>query len=185
MAKDPKISPEDSALFRESIGTVRRLKHDKVVTPPPRPAPALRRPRSSEEPRIVIRDSISDDYHPVEHTQNSSEIGFARPGIQQGVLRKLRRGQLTAEAELDLHGLTVAEARTALLHFLHMCRDSGIRHARIIHGQGNSSHQGRPVLKGKVQLWLQQLDEVLAFYPARPEHGGAGAVYLLLKRRQK
>ena len=105
-----------------------------------------------------------------------------RPGIQQGVLRKLRRGQFTAEAELDLHGLTVAEARTALFHFLQTCRNHSARHVRIIHGQGNSSRGGHPVLKGKVQLWLQQLDEVLAFCPARPEHGGEGAVYVLLKR---
>jgi DNA-nicking Smr family endonuclease len=182
MAKNPPISPEDSALFRESVGTVRPLNNDKVDLTPPHTAPVRRRPRNSDEPQVVIQDAISDDYQPAEDSQSSSGVGFVRPGIQQGVLRKLRRGQFPAEAELDLHGLTVAKARTALLHFLQMCRDRGVRHVRIIHGQGNSSREGRPVLKGKVHLWLQQLDEVLAFCPARPEHGGAGALYVLLKR---
>ena len=181
MAKDSKINPEDSALFRESVGAVRPIKHDKVEIKP-HPTPARRRPRNSDEPQAVIQDPISDDYYPAEESQNNSEGGFVRPGIQQGVLRKLRRGQFEAEAELDLHGLTVAKARTTLLHFLQTCRDRGVRHIRIIHGQGNSSPEGRPVLKGKVHLWLKQLDEVLAFCPARPEHGGKGAVYALLKR---
>lgn len=185
MAKDHKISPDDSALFRESIGKVRRITHDKVVTTPRRPSPILRRPRSGEQPEPVIQDSISDEYHPLENSHNSSGTGFFRPGLQQSVVRKLRRGQFVAEAELDLHGLTVTKARTALLHFLQMCLDHGVRHVRIIHGQGNSSREGRPVLKGKVHLWLQQLEDVLAFAPARPEHGGDGAVYVLLRRHQK
>lgn len=185
MAKDHKINPDDSALFRESIGKVRRITHDKVVTSPPRPAPALRRARSGEKLQPVIQDHISDDYLPLENSHDGTRAGFFRPGLQQSVVRKLRRGQFSAEAELDLHGLTVAKARTALLHFLQMCLDHGVRHVRIIHGQGNSSREGRPVLKEKVQLWLQQLDDVLAFSPARPEHGGDGAVYVLLRRRQK
>jgi DNA-nicking Smr family endonuclease len=182
MAKDTKISPEDSALFRESIGTVRRFKHDRAAITAPRSLSAPPRLRRSEGPQILIHDSISDDYHPAENPLSNSGVEFARTGLQQGVLRKLRRGQFTAEAELDLHGLTVIEARTALAHFLQLCRDRGTRHVRIIHGQGNSSREGRPVLKGKVYRWLQQLDEVLAFCPARPEHGGAGALYVLLKR---
>ncbi len=182
MAKDSKISPEERSLFRESIGTVRRLKHDKVVHPATRPAATLRRPRRGEEDQIAIQDTLSDDYQPHSSADSDQHAGFARPGVQQSVLRKLRRGQFNAEAELDLHGLTVIEARTALLHFLHQCRDRGFRHVRVIHGQGNSSHLGRPVLKGKVRLWLQQLNEVLALCPARPEHGGEGAIYLLLKR---
>ncbi len=185
MAKDHKISAEESQLFRESVGTVRRLKHDKTVTPPARPAAKLRRPRPNELDQPPLHDPISDGYQPLESDQHSSAIEFVRPGIQQGVLRKLRRGQYSAEVELDLHGLTVAEARSALIHFLQRCRERAVRHVRIIHGQGNSSPLGRPVLKGKVRLWLQQLEEVLAFCPARPEHGGDGAVYVLLKRHQK
>jgi len=181
MAKDPKISPEDSALFRESVGSVRPVKYDQVELKPDPPPTRRRQHNSDGEPQIV-QDPISDDYQPIEDLQKYSEAGFVRLGIQQGVLRKLRRGQFETEAELDLHGLTVAKARAALLHFLHTCRDRGVRHVRIIHGQGNSSPEGRPVLKGKVHLWLQQLDEVLAFCPARPEHGGNGAVYVLIKR---
>ena len=182
MAKNSKISSEDRALFRESIGTVRRLKQDNVVTHTPRPRPAPRRRHPDEESEASVQDTISDEYYPTNSDEADRNVGFARSGIQQSVLRKLRRGQFTPEAELDLHDLTVAQARATLLHFLQQCHDRGVRHARIIHGQGNSSREGRPVLKGKVYHWLQQLDDVLAVCPARPEHGGGGALYLLLKR---
>ncbi len=185
MAKDPKISVEDSLLFRESIGAVRRLKQDKVAIKPARPTAKLRRTTYSTQDSALLHDPISEGYQSAESELNGAATEFVRPGVQQGVLRKLRRGQFDAELTLDLHGLTVTEARTALLHFLHHCRDQAIRHVRIIHGQGNSSHLGRPVLKGKVPLWLQQLEAVLAFCPARTEHGGAGALYVLLKRYQK
>lgn len=185
MAKDPKISAEDSQLFRDSVGAVRRFKDDKVATRPFRPVHLRRHPAVDEYEPDPFYDAISDGYQPADVDHNGPTVEFVRAGIQQGVLRKLRRGQFNAEVELDLHGLTVAEARNALIHFLQRCREGGVRHVRIIHGQGNSSRQGRPVLKGKVALWLQQLDDVLAFTTARPEHGGAGALYLLLKRHQK
>lgn len=186
MAKDRNITPEERALFREAVGRVRPLKEgDRADIKSSRPtAPRRQRPLGVES-QIDIPDSFSDEYLPLEYSQHGGEAGFVRPGIQQGLLRKLRRGQFAAEAELDLHGLTVAQARTALSTFLQHCCGHGKRHVRIIHGQGNTSHAGRAVLKGKVRLWLQQLDEVLAFCPARPEHGGNGAVYVLLRRNQK
>jgi len=86
------------------------------------------------------------------------------------------------EAQLDLHGLTAAQARAALATFLRDCRIHGLRCVRIIHGKGRGSHNRQPVLKGKVNHWLRQRDEVLAFCTARPVDGGGGAVYTLLKR---
>ena len=132
----------------------------------------------------VLQDSLSDEYDPGD-IEAGDELIFSRPGIQRSVLRKLRRGQPGIEKELDLHGLTVDEARTALASFLHNCKAQGIRCARIIHGKGHSSHQQRPVLKGKINSWLRQKDEVLAFCSARPIDGGTGAVYVLLKLQRK
>ena len=102
--------------------------------------------------------------------------------LQQKLLKQLRRGQLTITAELDLHGYIVADARIALTEFLTDCRRHGDRCVRIVHGKGHGSRQKLPVLKNKVNTWLQQRDEILAFCSARPADGGTGAVYVLLKR---
>jgi len=113
--------------------------------------------------------------------ETCDELLFSRSGLQHKVLRKLRRGQYAIGAELDLHGCTVVEARNLLVAFLNSCRHEQIRCVRIIHGKGNRSLQRQPILKGKVNYWLQQRDEVLAFCSARPVDGGAGAIYVLLK----
>lgn len=107
---------------------------------------------------------------------------FARPGLQQRIIRKLRRGQFSIGAELDMHGMIVREARNALTPFLINCRSRGIRCLRIIHGKGLSSRDGKPVLKMQLDHWLRQRLEVVAFCSARRNDGGTGAVYVLLKR---
>ena len=78
--------------------------------------------------------------------------------------------------------MTILIARQSLSEFLRRRRLSGARCVRIIHGKGRGSAQGLPVLKNKVNYWLQQRDDVLAFCSARPVDGGTGAVYVLLKR---
>ncbi|MEZ5671388.1 MAG: Smr/MutS family protein [Thiotrichaceae bacterium] len=92
-------------------------------------------------------------------------------------------GQFSISAELDLHGLIVSQAREAVVDFLHYCRDRSLRCVRIVHGKGYGSWQKQPILKGKLNHWLRQRDEVLAFCPARGVDGGTGAVYVLLKNR--
>jgi len=109
-------------------------------------------------------------------------LQFSRPGIQHKVLRKLRRGPSGNSAELDLHGMTVPIARQALLNFIRDCRLQRLRCVKIIHGKGLSSPHRQPVLKTRTNSWLRQCGDVLAFCPARPEDGGAGAVYVLLKQ---
>lgn len=144
--------------------------------PPPRP-------RQLElDEQAVLHDMFSDDLDPTE-LETGEELYFCRPGLQHSLLRKLKRGQFSVFAELDLHGLTSDQAREALAAFLRECRAKYIQCVRIIHGKGNGSPHRRPVLKGKVNHWLQQREEVLAFCSARPVDGGTGAVYVLLKRK--
>ncbi|PKM45142.1 MAG: DNA mismatch repair protein MutS [Gammaproteobacteria bacterium HGW-Gammaproteobacteria-1] len=180
MRKKPSpLSDDDSDLFRSAVADVRPLASDRlpVAPPPPPPQPQKR----LEDERQVLQDMLSDPEYP-ELLETGEELFFARSGLQHGVLRKLRRGQYSIGAELDLHGLTAAAAREQLAAFLIACRQRDLRCVRIIHGKGNGSVQRRPVLKGKVNHWLQQRDEVLAFCSARPVDGGTGAVYVLLKR---
>jgi DNA-nicking Smr family endonuclease len=108
------------------------------------------------------------------------ELVFHRPGVQGPILRKLRRGQYRVQAEIDLHGLTVVEAKQALRQFLAEALDRHIRCVRIIHGKGlRSGHRG-PVLKGAVSSVLRRTGPVLAYVSARQVDGGTGAVYVLL-----
>ena len=120
-----------------------------------------------------------DTFAPAESGMGD-ELSFLRPGVQHSKLRKMRKGLYTIRSELDLHGATSAEARRQLAAFLHECRLHGERCVRIIHGKGYNSPNHQPVLKGKLNLWLRQCDEVLAFCSAPASDGGTGATYVLL-----
>ena len=114
---------------------------------------------------------------------SEDEISFARSGVQQNVMRKLRRGLYRIEAELDLHRMTSEQAHEALRDFIVQCQYRHIRCVRIIHGKGLGSANKLPVLKSRVNSWLRQWDNILAFCSARKCDGGTGAVYVLLRRK--
>ncbi len=179
MSKEPRPTPSEVALFRDAMSKVRRLKSDRIVPDRPKRAP-IPEQRLRDECE-VIREMAQGLYDSAE-IETGDELLFVRPGIQHSLTRKLRRGQLSIEGELDLHGQTVAEAKESLVDFLSQARDRWWRCVRIVHGKGMRSQGRMPVLKGKVNHWLQQLDAVLAFSSTRPVDGGTGAVYVLLKR---
>jgi len=176
---DKPLSEEDSALFRQAVAGTRRLKHDKVedYRPPRSPHPVRR--DSEEGPSF--QEMISDEMELVPAAA-ADELLFQRPGLQTTLMRKLRRGQIPCEAELDLHGMRSSDARTAVAGFLDAATRRGWRCVRIVHGKGYGSNEEKPVLKNRLNTWLRQFPEVLAFCSARPADGGTGAVYILLKR---
>jgi DNA-nicking Smr family endonuclease len=172
---------DDIALFRRSVGEVRPLRTERVEPWRRRPRPVPRQ-RWADEARVRVEMLIDDP--DLAEIETGDELLYARPGVQQSLLRKLRRGHFSVDAELDLHGMIVAEARAALSQFLSECLSGGDRCVRIIHGKGLSSPSGKPVLKSRLNGWLQRCDEVLAFCSARPVDGGTGAVYVLLRNRR-
>jgi DNA-nicking Smr family endonuclease len=125
---------------------------------------------------------LTDAIDPVEVGHGGS-LFFARPGIDRRVLKRLRRGQYSIEAECDLHGLTVADARRVVSEFFGECAEFEVRCARIIHGKGLRSGRDGPVLKREVAGWLSRRSDVAAFCSARPADGGTGAVCVLLRHR--
>lgn len=176
-----KISDADRQLFREQIKGTRKLNAEAIPPgqtkkPSPHPTQLLK------DERQVLDDMLSDHFQP-EEVETGDELLFTRPGLQTKVIRQLRRGHHPITAELDLHGMVVKQARLALTDFLKQCRRKNDRCVRIIHGKGLGSKHKLPVLKNKVNNWLQQRDDVLAFCTARPVDGGTGAVYVLLKRQ--
>lgn len=169
---------DDRELFRRAVADVRPLRNDRVLMQPPRPHPTARQTRQDEA--RVLDELLTHELEP-EQLETGEELLFAREGVQKRVIRKLRRGQYPPQEELDLHGMTVPVAHQALRAFLAECRHHGYRCVRIIHGKGNRSSNRGPVLKTKVDRWLRQRDEVIAFTSARPVDGGTGAVYVLLR----
>lgn len=180
MSKRTKPAAEGSDLFRRSVGPIKTLAQDTVaLRPPPPPAVPVQRQRDEQE---VLEEMLFGFFDGSE-IETGEELLNVRPGVPHGVLRKLRRGQLSIEAELDLHGMTVPVAKLALAQFLHRAVAAGKRCVRVVHGKGYGSPDKQPVLKGKTNQWLRQREEVLAFCSARPADGGTGAVYVLLRRQ--
>ena len=185
LAEAQRKAQREQNLFRDAIGNVKALRgqSDRMwYTPePPEPLPVQ---RELDEER-VLRESLSDAFDVSTLLDTDDQLSFRRPGIGPDVTRKLRAGHWSIQRQLDLHGLRTDEAREALGEFIRLSFRTGIRCVRVVHGKGLGSPGKTPVLKGKVQSWLVQKKEVLAFVQARPAEGGAGAQVGLLQPSQR
>jgi DNA-nicking Smr family endonuclease len=106
-------------------------------------------------------------------------------GLDPAVARKLRRGEYAVQGHIDLHGLTREEAKQEVDRFLRGARQAGKRCVLLVHGRGMHSRDQVPVLKEALRTWLATARfgrHVLAFATARPQDGGGGAIYVLLRR---
>ena len=166
---------DDSALFREAMKDVKPLKdggRHRVHRPAPAPRPLQREADEAE----VLREMMDGPLIDV-----GEELSYCGPGVQDAAFRKLRRGQYHVGDELDLHGMRANEAKLAIIQFLARCLDRGIRCVRIVHGKGLRSKGEGPVLKQRLDGWLRNRNDVLAFCSAKREDGGTGAAYVLLR----
>ena len=181
MGRHDDIDDEERQLFREAMREVQPVVTDRRAPEGPRPAPRPRQREADEaEARAALASGALDD----PEADVAEEIFHARSGVQRRVLRRLRRGQYSMQAELDLHGMTRAQAGQALRDFLAECRYLGISGVRIIHGKGRRSANEGPILKPAVAAWLRRREDVLAFCSARPVDGGGGALYVLLRHKR-
>ena len=109
-------------------------------------------------------------------------------GLESLILQKLRSGQYSPEAHLDLHGLNAHQAFDALLAFVRHSWHRGMRTLLLIPGRGKNSPDGVAVLRERVQSWLTQdplKRVILAFCTAKPVDGGSGSLYVLLRKYKK
>ncbi|HRN75391.1 Smr/MutS family protein [Ottowia sp.] len=166
-------------LFARAIGPTQPLRaHGRVVHAP---APVTPEPRQRAlDEQAVLREAISDEFDASTLLHTDEHLSFRRPGIGPDVPPRLRRGDWTVQAEIDLHGMRTDEAREALGAFLREATKAGLRCVRVVHGKGLGSPGRTPVLKARVHGWLIQKKEVLAFVQAKPLEGGAGALLVLL-----
>ena len=166
-------------LFAQSVGQVQPVNTQNrvLLTPPKSPPKPL---QHAFDEQAALQESMSDEFDVSTLLDVDDQMSFRRPGIGTDVTRKLRRGDWTLQGQIDLHGLRSDEAREALGQFVRDAYRMGWRCVRVVHGKGLGSPSKTPVLKAKVQRWLVQKSEVLAFVQARPLDGGAGALVVLL-----
>lgn len=173
-----KRSDPDSELFREAVRDVKPLAQ-RTRAPANRRKPPPRARFTAADRALVLVESLQDP-GAGEMADTGDEISFRRDGVQDGVMRKLKRGEYRVEGVCDLHGLRVDEAKDALREFLAESLAHRLRCVRVIHGKGKGSGPRGPVIKTAVNMILRKTGPVLAFTSARRVDGGTGAINVLL-----
>ena len=188
----PPVPPpvvDDAALFRRAMEGVAQLAPAaRTRVEGPTPAAEPRPPTSDDaEALAVLSDLVSGDgAFDISETREYVEGHVI--GLDPRLVRRLRRGDFAWQAHLDLHGMTAAEARDAVERFMVGGVRDGLRCVLVVHGRGLNSKDQVPVLKEQMKSWLARGRigrHVLAFTSARPHDGGAGAMYVLLRRDRK
>lgn len=166
---------EDLALFRDFVAGTRPLEQDKI-------APVAKR---SKQKRATVSSNsataeklffFSDEFEVFSEPQGS--LSYVQSGDDPHLAGRLRRGELEPQVILDLHGMTVQQAKTELAGLLHYCEQQQLNCACVVHGKGLG------ILARKVPNWLIQHPNVRAFHTAPRSWGKHGALLLLLKINQ-
>jgi DNA-nicking Smr family endonuclease len=156
------VKSEERALWRETMRGVTPLHPEppgEVIAPPPA--------RESKSRRLASSTKLAP-------ARASKTID----ALDRRTAARLKRGTLPIEAKLDLHGMTQAEAHSALTRFIARAQKHGSRAVLVVTGKSG-------VLHGAVPRWLEEGDNrrrILAIRRAHAQHGGEGALYLMLRR---
>ncbi len=181
---------EDNELFRQQLDGVKPLKKagkvqlKKTIGSSMEKSYAREAAVSAPSSDMTFSDTsmVSDDY--VDWLKPSDILSFKRTGVQEGVFRKLRLGKYALDGRLDLHRMTVAEARKEVFGFIGEAMNYDLRTIIILHGKGERNAERQAILKSYVAKWLKELPCILAYHSAIKQHGGTGAVYALLKKSE-
>ena len=176
---EAKRTEAERNLFTRAVGKVAPIANQERVWSPPQ-RPSTRPLQQDLDDEAVMHESMSDEFDISTLLDVDDQLSFRRPGISTDVTRKLRKGEWSIQGQIDLHGLRSDEARNAMGQFIRDAKRMGWRCVRVVHGKGLGSPGKEPVLKSKVQRWLVQKNEVLAFVQAKPSDGGGGALLVLM-----
>jgi DNA-nicking Smr family endonuclease len=185
-ARSPKVLMQrEKAVFLAEMAGVTPLPKDlrgRVEKPQLTPKPFY--PTDDYEALADLRNLVEGrGEFTIQYTDEYME-GLA-PGVDRRLAQRLHRGDYAVQAHIDLHGHTVENAKVVVERFVTEAYAAGQRCVLLIHGRGLNSKDNRPVLKEQVRIWLShgRLSRlVLAFATAPLTNGGAGAVYVLLRR---
>ncbi|WP_371368547.1 Smr/MutS family protein [Pseudomonas sp. QL9] len=177
------MQDDDFSLFTQEMRGVKRISVDQADTGKPkadRQQMNLRRQSASVKVESIRVDGLSDQF--VIDVGAEDELSWARDGVQEGQLRKLKAGQISFEGSLDLHGMNIEKARELLWDFLAEATRLEVRCVRVTHGKAARTDGRKPLLKSHVNTWLRQHPQVLGFTSCLPRHGGTGSLYVMLRR---
>jgi DNA-nicking Smr family endonuclease len=183
MRDDFKDEPaDDFAEFRQQMADVKPIDNSDVV-----PVQKAKPTAAQEARRQAAERQLEDDINYlsmefVDLLEPEELVEFRRDGVQHGVFKRLKRGDYGIEASLDLHHHSLRQAREALFDFIQLCHRRGVRSAIVVHGMGRHSKPHPALLKSYVVKWLKQLEPIMAFNSAQRHHGGAGSVYIMLRK---
>lgn len=184
-------SAQDLALFRRVAGNVapvdtrNRLLHTpQTALPPVKPAPSRNADNAQRDTTAPRADAGVSDAD-VSHLLCADGTAFLRPGVGPDVLLKIAQRFWRLDADLDLHGMTIEQARPRLAAFITQCVAFDARCIRVVHGKGYGSPDATPILRDKVRAWLVGLADVRAFAQAPDRDGGAGATIVLLRADER
>ncbi len=177
--------PSEQELWTQATTGVSRIDPGKGLAAPPGPPPAAAGFWHPDFEAIDQLRALVSGEAPFDLADSDEFIEGRAAGIDAAVARKLRKGEYAVQGHIDLHGLTRGEAKQAVDRFLRTARAEGKRCVLLVHGRGMHSRDQVPVLKEALRTWLATARfarHVLAFATARPQDGGAGALYVLLRR---
>jgi DNA-nicking Smr family endonuclease len=184
------MSSDSDKVFSDAVSDVVPLKREPRAELARKTLPD--KDSSLEHRRRAAMEAPGRDHNPLTETGVTPldawyVLEFKRPGVQNGVFRKLKQGRYEVQSRLDLHRMTAAVARREIFAFLEESYQLGLRSVLVIHGKGESrAEQDRSsILKGCVDHWLRELANVLAFHSAQPRDGGTGAAYVLLRKSEE
>ena len=168
--------------FLSAMGDVTRIKQDtvKLAKNVDLNEESIQRRKLQAEQDTIEENSLSSTA--LTWLKPHDIVGYKKPGVQEGVFKKLRLGKYAIDGRLDLHNFTVDEARQEISQFIAESLVYELRCVLVLPGKGGRDESGISVLKSHVAVWLEELDAVLAYHSAQNFHGGAGAFYVLLRK---
>jgi len=180
MTRRPDLSSEDLKIWRHVTRSITPLdgvaRHPSEDEADPQPPPRKRATSVEEEPaRAVVRPVIQPQPLKMGSTAD----------IDRRTAQRFQRGEMHVEGRIDLHGLTLEQAHGALTSFIRGAAARGSRCVMVVTGKGKGGSIGK--IRAEAPHWLNQASLrplILAVSQARVQHGGAGALYVLLKRQR-
>ncbi|MGI2855504.1 DNA endonuclease SmrA [Shewanella algae] len=177
------MKADDLTLFMQEMADVVPLKQQTQAQTRAKPLSSeskLARKAAAEAHEYLQRLTL--DLALVPKVKPDDMLSYKQQGIQEAVFKNLRLGKYKIAAELDIHAMSVRQARDYLLGFIQAQVALGHRCVLVIHGKGQNRKPFPGLIKSCVNFWLSQMDEVQAFHSAQREHGGYGALYVMLPK---
>lgn len=175
----PSLSEDEKSLFQQAMKGVAPLrKHSFLSETTPSWSP--RKIRSRDETQQ--QTSPTYNTHFLANPVTPEEVlSYRHISVSNKSFKRLKQANLPIEARLDLHGKSLDEAINLTQNFIHDAQVHAYKCVLIVHGKGRYSPDCFPQIKNLLNQWLRDQIEVLAFHSAKPQDGGQGALYVLLK----